>query len=307
MKRDIEFKSKGEICRGHLYTPDKGKGPFPTVVMAGGWCYVKEIVLPNYAEFFVREGLAALAFDYRNFGGSEGRVRQHLDPWWQIEDYRNAISCAQALPEVDPERIATWGISYSGGHALIVGALDPRVKCIASTIPVVDGYINMRRVHGERRFETLLDAIMEDRKKRFENENNRGYMPMSTQKPEQILCSWPFPEIETVFMDYKKSVAPSHEHRNTIESVELLLAYSVFPYVPRIVNTPTVMVVAEGDNITLWDLEIEAFRQIASQQKRLVVIPKTTHMAFYRDMSRLETAGTAQAAWLSEYLVKPYK
>jgi len=81
--------------------------------MAGGWCYVKEIVMPNYADYFVREGFAALIFDYRSFGASEGKLRQHLDPWWQIEDYRNAISYAETLPEVDAERIAIWGISYS--------------------------------------------------------------------------------------------------------------------------------------------------------------------------------------------------
>jgi len=29
MRRDIEFTSNGEICRGWLVTPDEGKGPFP--------------------------------------------------------------------------------------------------------------------------------------------------------------------------------------------------------------------------------------------------------------------------------------
>jgi dienelactone hydrolase len=67
VKRDIEFKSKGEVCRGWLYTPDKGKAPFPVVIMAGGWCYVKEIVMPHYADIFVKAGLAALLFDYRCF------------------------------------------------------------------------------------------------------------------------------------------------------------------------------------------------------------------------------------------------
>ena len=307
MRRDIEFKSKGETCRGWLYTPDKRKGPFPTVIMAGGWCYVKEIVMPNYADYFVREGFAALIFDYRNFGASEGKLRQHLDPWWQIEDYRNAISYAETLPEVDAERIAIWGISYSGGHVLITGAIDARVKCILSTIPVVDGYENMRRSHGERRFEDLLNAVMEDRRKRYKNENDRGFMAFSSPKPEEELSVWPYPEIKKVFLEWKKSAAPLHEHRCTIESAENLLAYTVFPYLPRITNTPAMMVVAEGDNITLWDLEIEAFRQIKSRQKRLFVIPKTSHMTLYRDMSRLEMAATQEASFLSEYLLKPYK
>lgn len=306
MKQDIEFNSNGEKCRGWLITPDEGKGPFPTVIMAGGWCYVKEIVMPSYAEHFVRGGLAAILFDYRNLGGSEGTIRQHINPWWQIEDYRNAISFAETLSEVDSERIAVWGISYSGGHVLIVGALDPRVKAIVSTIPVVDGYVNMNRAHGERRFRDLQELILEDRRKRFKNESNRGYMPFSSPKPEEELSVWPYPEIGEVFMEHKRKVAPLHEHWNTIESAELLLTYTVFPYVNRIVDTPTMMVVAEGDNITLWDLEIEAYRQIKSRRKKLFVIPKTTHMTLYKDMTKLDIVAKEQTSFLREWLIKPY-
>jgi len=307
MKRDIDFNSQGELCRGWLITPDEGKGPFPTVIMAGGWCYVKEIVMPNYADFFVKEGFATILFDYRNFANSEGSIRQHLDPWWQIEDYRNAISFAETLPEVDSVRIAAWGISYSGGHVLITGALDPRVKCIVSTIPVVDGYANMNRAHGERKFRELQDLILEDRRKRFKDEESRGYIPMSSTKPFDEICTWPYPEVETIFMDHKKKVAPLHEHRNTVESVELLMNYTVFPYLPRIVDTPTMMVVAEGDNITLWDVEVEAFRQIKSQKKELFVIPKTTHMTLYKDMDRLTIVAGKEASFLKECLLTPYK
>jgi cephalosporin-C deacetylase-like acetyl esterase len=150
MRREVEFSSEGTTVRGWLYTPDEGEGPYPVIVMAGGWCYVKELVQPHYAEMYAEAGFAALLFDYRNFGSSDGDRRQHIDPNMQIADYRNAISYAETLDEVDSDRIGVWGLSYSGGHALILGATDPRVKCVASQIPVVDGYRNMRRVHGTR-------------------------------------------------------------------------------------------------------------------------------------------------------------
>ncbi len=307
MQKDVEFKSGGYTCRGTLITPDQGEGPFPIVIMAGGWCYVKEIVMPDYAEAFVKEGFAALMFDYRTLGASDGHTRQHIHPWRQIEDYRNAISFAETLPEIDSDRIAVWGISYSGGHVLILGALDPRVKGIISTIPVVDGYENMTRSHGERRFEDYQQLMLDDRRKRYLEQNDGETMAFSTQTPETVMSIWPYPEIETVFMEHKNTRAPLHEHWNTIESGELLLAYTVFPYVSRIVNTPTFMTVAEADNITLWDLEIEAFRQIKSQRKKLHVIPKTSHMTLYKDMTKLEVVANAQKSFLSEYLIKPYK
>src|SRR3990172_51424 len=114
------------------------------MVMAGGWCYVKEIVIPTYAAALAEIGCASLRFDYRGLGESEGEARQHPDPWAQMEDYRNAISYVASEPAVDRERIGVWGISYSGGHALILAAIDPRVKCAVSNIPVIDGHQTMR-------------------------------------------------------------------------------------------------------------------------------------------------------------------
>jgi dienelactone hydrolase len=307
MRKEIEFQSKGTACRGWLYTPDEGNGPFPLVVMAGGWCYVREIVMPHYAEFFVKAGLAALIFDYRNLGASDGEPRQHLNPYEQIEDYRNAISFAETLAGVDPERIGIWGISYSGGHVLITGATDPRVKCIVSTIPVVDGFQNMRRVHGLQGFRRLMETIMEDRKKRFETQGPGGRMAFAAPDPHSTVCTWPLRETYEVFIELQKGEAPLHEHWSTVESTELLLGYTVFPYVPRILDTPTLMLVAEEDDLTLWDLETSAFNQIETSQKKLFVIPKTSHMSLYSDRSKLEIAAEEATAWLSGHLVKPYE
>ena len=147
MRQDVEFQSEGVTVRGHLYRPDNAQGPLPIVVMAGGWCYVKELVQPHYADAFVRAGCAALVFDYRRFGASDGTPRQHLDPWDQIEDYKNAITFVSNLPEIDADRIGIWGISYSGGHVLIVGATDPRVKSVVSESPMLRRPSSYRRVY----------------------------------------------------------------------------------------------------------------------------------------------------------------
>jgi uncharacterized protein len=303
MQRDVEFISEGTTCRGTLYLPEGG-GPFPAAVMGGGWCYVKEIVLPHYAQFLVDNGIAALTFDYRNLGASEGLPRQHIDPWMQIEDYKNAVSFAETLPEVDAARIGLWGISYSGGHVLIAGAADPRVRAIVSTIPVVDGHATMRRVHGERRFAELLDLIRCDRTARYRDPDARGMLPMSSPTPDTELSTWPFPHVHEVFHRLKATEAPRHEHHSTIQSTELLLDYTVFPYVPRLLDKPTLMVVAEHDNITLWDLEIQAFHGIGGPAKKLVVLPDVTHMSLYSNRSHLQIAGAESGGWFAEHLGK---
>jgi fermentation-respiration switch protein FrsA (DUF1100 family) len=92
VRQDVEFASVGDTVRGWFFTPEENAAPFPAIVMAGGWCYVKELVQPHYAQFFVDAGFAVLLFDYRNFGASDGVRLQHIDPTMQIEDYRNGIS-----------------------------------------------------------------------------------------------------------------------------------------------------------------------------------------------------------------------
>lgn len=301
-QREVTFASAGETCHATLYLPEVGTSPYPLVVMAGGWCYVKEIVMPHHAARIVEQGVAALAFDYRGFGASTGMPRQHIDPWEQIEDYRNAISYAEQLDEVDVDRIGVWGISYSGGHVLILGAIEPRIRCLVSNIPVVDGWDNMRRVHGERKFELLRERILEDRRRRYADAGARAMLAMSALDPDATLSTWPFPAISEGFSRIKDTEAPLHEHEATLESTEHLLAYTVFPYLRRILGVPALMVVAENDEITLWDREIAAFEAIPGVDKKLVVLPDVSHMSLYSDRTHLEIAAAEGAAWLGRHL-----
>jgi len=301
---DVSFESEGTTIRAHLYLP-AGPGPHPVVVMAGGWCYVKELVQPEYARVFAAAGVAALVFDYRGFGTSDGEPRQHVDPWAQIEDYHNAISWVETRPDLDARRIGVWGISYSGGHVLIVAATDPRVRCVVSNIPVVDGWRTMQSVHGALAFRRLEALILEDRRKRLAT-GRSGTMPMSTSDPSRELATWPFPEVTSAFLQLKGTVAPTHEHWNTIASTELLMRYDVRPFLPRILGTPVLMSVAERDDITLWQEEIEVFGRIATPDKRLHLCRDTSHMTLYSNQSRLEQLAEQGRDFLVANLVAPF-
>lgn len=297
---DVEFKSEGTTVRGWLYLASESKRA-PTVVLAGGWCYVREIVMPTYAKAFAEAGINALIFDYRNLGVSDGDDRQHLDPWAQVKDYQNAISFLERHDLVDPDRIGVWGISYSGGHALILAAIDPRVKTIVSQIPVIDGYENMRRAHGTMEYRALWDLVQRDRKQRYET-GERLYLPHATENSAEEVSAWPFPETVRTFLAIKASEAPLYENKSSVESVDLLMNYDVGPFVKRIYNTPTLMIVAEGDDLTLWDLEIGAFNQIPSTKKKLEVLPHTSHMTLYSDQSKVKVAAAMARDWFVETL-----
>ena len=111
MRRDVEFDAEGCTLRGWLYTPDGATGAAPCIVMAHGFSAVKEMYLDSFAEAFAGAGFAALVFDHRNFGASDGEPRQEIDPWQQVRDDRDASSYAQTLDEVDAGRIGIGGSS----------------------------------------------------------------------------------------------------------------------------------------------------------------------------------------------------
>src|ERR1041385_87773 len=93
----------------------------------GTWVFGYEGDVPGpVCRGLQRGGFAVVVFDNRNFGASDGQPRQEIDPWQQIRDYSDAITFARTLEQTDRERIGIWGSSYSGGHVLIVAAIDRR-------------------------------------------------------------------------------------------------------------------------------------------------------------------------------------
>lgn len=142
-RADVTFESGGARCAAWLYRPG-ASGTVPCVVLAPGFSSVREQRLDAYAERFARAGLAALLFDYRHFGASEGEPRQLVDIKLQLEDWRGAISAAREQDDIDPDRVALFGVSLSGGYVLELAAEDPRVAAVISQSPFVDGRATLR-------------------------------------------------------------------------------------------------------------------------------------------------------------------
>ena len=150
--------------------------------MAHGFSAVKEMYLDSFAEAFTAAGLGALVFDNRNFGASDGEPRQEADPWAQVRDYRHAITYAQTRPEVDPDRIGIWGSSYSGGHVIVVGAIDRRVKCVVAQVPLISGWDNVRALVRSDFIAGFQTMFAEDRAARFQGKEP-GMVPVVAEDP----------------------------------------------------------------------------------------------------------------------------
>lgn len=137
---DVSFESGDARCAGWFFPPTDPSSPAPVVVLGIGLGSVKEMGLDGYARAFQQAGCAALAFDYRSFGASEGEPRQVIDVARQLDDWRAAIAFARRQPGVDADRVVVWGTSFGGGHALSL-AVDPPEGVVASVAqcPFTDG------------------------------------------------------------------------------------------------------------------------------------------------------------------------
>lgn len=107
--------------------------------MAHGFSLTRHDGLPPYAERFAEAGAAVLVFDHRYLGDSGGEPRQRFRTRDQREDWRNAVAFARSQDGVDPQRIALWGFSFSGAHAVETAHADERIAAVLGLCPMVDG------------------------------------------------------------------------------------------------------------------------------------------------------------------------
>ena len=297
-RSDIEFNAEGTTLRGWLYRPEgAGDDPVPGVVMAHGFSAVKEMYLDSFAESFAAAGLAALVFDNRNFGASDGEPRFEIDPWAQMRDYRHAITYLRTLPGIDRERIGVWGSSYSGGHCLVLGAIDKRIRCVVSQVPLISGYQNLLRLVRSDFLAGVRAGLDADREARFEGKAPT-MVPVVSEDPLGP-SALPTPDSWQWFTETGRTRAPSWSNEVTMRSLEMLMEYEPISFVERISPTPLCLVVAENDVLTPVDLALGAYER-ARQPKRLVILPGGHFDAYVGP--GFDQASAAATEWLVEHL-----
>jgi fermentation-respiration switch protein FrsA (DUF1100 family) len=298
MRRDIAFRSSKLTLRGWLVTPDDtasaADAKHPCVVLAHGFSAVKEQTLDRFAARFAAAGLASVVFDNPTLGASDGEPRGDLDPWAQIAAYRDAISFAQTLAEVDAGRVGVWGSSFSGAHVLVVAAIDRRVRCAVSQVPLIDGFATLQRLAGAEGLAAMRDAADADRSAVFAGAAP-AMMPVVSEDPAAGPALPGAPAFE-----YFTRIGAAASWRNevTLRTIDRVLAYDVTRFVPRISPTPLLMIVADDDRTTPTDLALRAYAS-ALEPKRLELLPGDHFVPYEREFER---AAGAASAWLAEHL-----
>jgi len=271
IERQIEFLSQGIALRGVLKTPE-GDGPFPLVILAHGMGGLKEWNIPPVAAALVAAGIAAMSFDYRNFGDSDGAPREEVDHPGQVEDFRNAITFGAMLSEVDPVRIGLWGTSLGGRNVLAATALDARVKCVLSQVPALlnpsDALLAGAMAFTGGDVARFRRELAEERTNRAQGKAPRYF---------EFDNSDPTTEYHEHFSRFGEAELRNWKKRMTFSSYDPSLATDITPLLKLITPRPLLLLLTDKDY--LFPGQMVAY-QTLPEPKSLLILPGH-HYALY--------------------------
>ena len=138
MKRvHISFPSGGLSLEGVWHLPETN-GPFPTVIVChphplyGG--SMSSNVVFNICQALAEESMAALRFNFRGVGKSQGEFGGGRP---EQEDVRAALDFVLATENIDKNKIGLAGYSFGGGVALPVAVTEEKIKLLALVSPAL--------------------------------------------------------------------------------------------------------------------------------------------------------------------------
>lgn len=95
---------------------------------------MQNLVVAEICRCLNEKGMAALRFNFRGTGASQGR---HGEGVSEREDVVGALSYLASIQGVDPNRVGLAGYSFGAYVALAAGAVDPRAKALCGLAPPV--------------------------------------------------------------------------------------------------------------------------------------------------------------------------
>lgn len=290
MKKNVEFYSEGSLVKGILYLPGnlEENEKVPAILLCHGFAGVKELLLPNYAEEFCKNGFITLTFDYRGFGESEGE-RGKLSPQAQVNDIRNAITFLQSLPGVEPGKLGLWGTSFGGANAITTAGVDKRIKCLSIQLAFGDGERVITGNLSKEEKEKLKSTLMKVWSKAV-TQNKNMQVPI-----HRVLTD------EQSIEFYNKTV---DKHPELNIKIPFLTIKETMEYKPEIyldsIQIPLLIIAAEKDKVNPKE-ESEILYQKANEPKELHIIKGATHYEVYEGEFFMEVAAK-QVDWFNKYL-----
>ena len=181
---------------------------------------------------------------------------------------------------------------------LVVAALDRRVRCVVSQVPLVSGLANARRLIRADVFAVLRQMFDADRAARYDGKEPGTIQVVWDKEPTEP-CALPTEDSHDFFLGPILERATAWRNEVTLRSVEMFIEYEPGAYIADIAPTPLMMVVAAKDHLTVVDLALEYFER-AREPKELLVLPGGHFEAYVRPA--FDQNAPAQLSWFQQHL-----
>ena len=289
--KKINFKSEGLTLVGHLYYPPNFKKDkqYPTIVSSGSWTTVKEQMAGLYAERLAEEGFITLAFDFRNYGESEGVPRSWENPSMKIQDIKNAVTYLKTLPEVDPNNIGAFGVCAGSMYTLIAASQNSEIKAVATTASWLHDAEAVKLFYGgEDGVKQRMHAAQEAKKKYAETGDFTYIKTISTTDNTAAM----FGEFDYYLNPERGAIPEWSADQFAVATWEDWLTLDPFPSAKHL-NKPLLMIHSDGS--VLPDYTRKYFESVTSKDKELVWVetdlPSPMHQfAFYDEEKEVDLA-----------------
>ena len=275
----VSFLVDGIRLEADLYLP-AGLQPGerrPAIVAGHGFSAVRQVLAAQGA-YFSQAGYIVLAIDFRSFGRSGGDIRGELFPERQMDDFSAGISYLQTRSDVEHDRIALWGTSFGGAVVIGAGARDRRARVVVAQVPIVDGRAYMQWLRSPEQWEALLDALDEDRARRFRGEPSRR-IPVVAHFNAPDICALPTSEDVIAFVGLNP---PTWRNEICLESIEKIIQFSPKKFISLISPRPLCIIMNTGYEVLHPVEQVMDAYAAAAEPKKLVLLPYD-QLGFYAE------------------------
>lgn len=282
--KKVAFESQNQTLAGDLYLPDdyEDGNKLPGVVVTGAWTTVKEQMPATYAVELADRGYAALVFDFRGWGESEGSIRFLEDPKRKTEDINAAANYLVTRPEVDGDKVAGLGICASAGYMSDAATSNPNIKSLALVAPWLH---NREIVHVVYGGEEGVNGLIATSREATAGPNSVILEAASTTNDKAVMYQVPY------YTETDRGLIPEYDNKFNVASWEGWLTYDALQ-TAEVQTKPTVMVHSEAEDIPQGAKE---YAERAGDKANLIVIDNVTQFDFYDQPEAVATSSDAVA------------
>ena len=267
MEERVTFVSGGLKLAGVLHLPER-RGPSDRhaafLVLHGFGSSKDSGGSVASAKLFADLGYAALRFDMRGCGQSEG-VRGRVICLEQVEDTQSALGFLTTRPEIDADRIGVMGASFGAAVAVYTTGVDQRVAACVSAGGWGDGEKKFRKQHESPEAWARFTAMLAEGRRRRQDTGESIMVPRY--------------DIVPIPPALRGNVAPGSIMEFPFEVVESMYAFTANDVVGRIAPRPLLLLHSSNDSVTPTEQSLDLFAR-AGQPTDLHLIADVDHFMF---------------------------